>query len=142
MSVGFRPRLEGQPVGLPAHAFGRSPIPKLVLSITGEDHGAFAAVNDAFCDPVGYSRDALVGQPCEITVEDSGPGVPEEFRDRLFERLARADRDATSVKGTGLGLSIVRGLAQANHGDIRHEPNPAGGSRFVISLESPGPDRE
>lgn len=77
----------------------------------------------------------------EVAVEDDGPGVPEEFRDRLFERLARADRDATSVKGTGLGLYIVRGLAQANHGDIRHEPSPSGGSRFIISLESPGPDR-
>ncbi|WIM93395.1 PAS domain S-box protein [Actinoplanes oblitus] len=74
----------------------------------------------------------------EITVEDDGPGVPEEFRDRLFERLARADRDAAAVNGTGLGLYIVRGLAQANHGDIRHEPNPAGGSRFILSLESPG----
>ncbi|BCY12001.1 PAS domain S-box protein [Actinoplanes sp. L3-i22] len=90
----------------------------------------------------GATAVRVAGTPerVEITVEDSGPGVPEEFRDRLFERLARADRDATSVKGTGLGLYIVRGLAQANHGDIRHEPNPAGGSRFVISLESPGPD--
>ncbi|BCJ39877.1 hypothetical protein GCM10010168_27370 [Actinoplanes ianthinogenes] len=77
----------------------------------------------------------------EITVEDDGPGVPEEFRDRLFERLARADRDAAAVKGTGLGLYIVRGLAQANHGDIRYEPNPAGGSRFILSLESPGSAR-
>jgi PAS domain S-box-containing protein len=71
----------------------------------------------------------------EVAVEDNGPGVPGEFRDRLFDRLARADRDAASVKGTGLGLYIVRGLAQANHGDVRHEPNPGGGSRFVLSLE-------
>ncbi|MFI1989137.1 PAS domain S-box protein [Actinoplanes sp. NPDC020271] len=87
-------------------------------------------------------RVAVTPSHVEVAVEDDGPGVPEEFRDRLFERLARADRDATSVKGTGLGLYIVRGLAQANHGDIRHEPSPSGGSRFVISLESPGPDRE
>jgi signal transduction histidine kinase len=70
-----------------------------------------------------------------VAVEDDGPGVPEEFRPRLFERLARADRDAASVKGTGLGLYIVRGLAHANHGDIHHEPGPAGGSRFVLTLE-------
>jgi PAS domain S-box-containing protein len=72
-----------------------------------------------------------------VQVEDSGPGVPEEFRPHLFERLTRADRDAaSSVKGTGLGLYIVQGLAHANHGDIHHEPNPAGGSRFVVTLET------
>jgi PAS domain S-box-containing protein len=71
-----------------------------------------------------------------VTVEDSGPGVPEQFRDRLFDRLTRADRDATSVKGTGLGLYIVRGLARANNGDVHHEPNPAGGSRFILDLEA------
>ena len=84
------------------------------------------------------------GATVDVTVEDEGPGVPEEFRDRLFDRLTRADRDARDVNGTGLGLYIVRGLAQANHGDIRHEPNPAGGSRFILRLpsgdESTGPD--
>ncbi|MEV6305428.1 PAS domain S-box protein [Actinoplanes sp. NPDC051861] len=75
------------------------------------------------------------GGRVQITVEDGGPGVPEEFRDRLFERLARADRDAGTVKGTGLGLYIVRGLAQANRADIHHEPGPAGGSRFVLDVE-------
>ena len=72
----------------------------------------------------------------QVRVEDGGPGVPDEFRPRLFQRLARADRDASSVKGTGLGLYIVRGLARANHGDVHHEPNPAGGSVFVIDLEA------
>ncbi|GIE36561.1 hypothetical protein Ait01nite_096060 [Actinoplanes italicus] len=70
-----------------------------------------------------------------VTVEDGGPGVPEQFRDRLFDRLTRAERDATSVRGTGLGLYIVRGLARANHGEVHHEPNPAGGSRFIVDLE-------
>ncbi|MFC4071890.1 PAS domain S-box protein [Actinoplanes subglobosus] len=71
-----------------------------------------------------------------VAVEDNGPGVPEEFRERLFERLTRADRDATTVRGTGLGLYIVRGLAHANHGDIHHEPNPTGGSIFTLDLQT------
>jgi PAS domain S-box-containing protein len=75
-----------------------------------------------------------------IRVEDRGPGVPDEFRPKLFQRLARADRDAGSVRGTGLGLYIVRSLARANHGDVHHEPNPAGGSVFVIDLEEAPPD--
>jgi PAS domain S-box-containing protein len=75
------------------------------------------------------------GTRVRVRVEDRGPGVPEEFRHRLFQKLARAERDATNVRGTGLGLYIVRGLAQANHGDISHEPNPGGGSVFVLDLE-------
>jgi PAS domain S-box-containing protein len=71
-----------------------------------------------------------------VTVEDGGPGVPEQFRDRLFDRLTRAERDAGTVQGTGLGLYIVRGLARANHGEVHHEPNPAGGSRFILDLEA------
>ncbi|MGI5175244.1 PAS domain S-box protein [Dactylosporangium sp. CA-152071] len=73
----------------------------------------------------------------QIRVEDEGPGVPEEFRDRLFQRLARADRDAGRVKGTGLGLYIVHSLVRANGGDVHHEPNPGGGSVFVVTLEAP-----
>ena len=71
-----------------------------------------------------------------VRVEDEGPGVPQEFRPHLFERLSRAERDASSVRGTGLGLYIVRGLAHANHGDIHHEPNEPQGSRFVLTLET------
>ncbi|MEV6342591.1 PAS domain S-box protein [Actinoplanes sp. NPDC051851] len=71
-----------------------------------------------------------------VTVEDGGAGVPEDFRDLLFDRLARADRDAATVQGTGLGLYIVRGLAHANQGDIRYEPNPGGGSRFILEAEN------
>ncbi|XVV08407.1 PAS domain S-box protein [Actinoplanes sp. CA-131856] len=76
------------------------------------------------------------GTRVSVSVADNGPGVPAEFRPRLFERLARAERDATSVRGTGLGLYIVRGLARANEGDIRYTPNPDGGSIFVLDLEA------
>ena len=71
-----------------------------------------------------------------MRVEDQGPGVPDEFRPKLFHRLARADRDAATVKGTGLGLYIVRSLAHANSADVHHEPNPTGGTIFVIDLDA------
>lgn len=74
-----------------------------------------------------------------LRLEDSGPGVPEDFCPRLFDRLARADRDARTVRGTGLGLYIVRSLARANNGDVHHEPNPAGGSFFILEADPAGP---
>jgi PAS domain S-box-containing protein len=73
-----------------------------------------------------------------LRVEDAGPGVPEEFRPRLFDRLTRADRDADTVRGTGLGLYIVRNLARANDGDVHYAPRPGGGSVFTLEAETAG----
>ncbi|MET7419677.1 PAS domain S-box protein [Dactylosporangium sp. NPDC005555] len=84
-------------------------------------------------------RVADLGGRVQVRVEDRGPGVPEDFRDRLFQRLTRADRDAARVKGTGLGLYIVHSLAHANGGDVHHEPAPTGGSVFVVTLDAAAP---
>ncbi|WP_229073688.1 PAS domain S-box protein [Actinoplanes sp. DH11] len=70
-----------------------------------------------------------------IRLADNGPGVPEEFRPHLFDRLTRAGGTASTVKGTGLGLYIVRNLARANNAEVHHEPNPGGGSLFVLAAE-------
>ncbi|KUL24255.1 PAS domain S-box protein [Actinoplanes awajinensis] len=75
------------------------------------------------------------GDRIGLRIEDTGPGVPDEFLPRLFERLARADQTADTIRGTGLGLYIVRSLARANNGDVRYEPHPAGGSVFIIEAE-------
>jgi signal transduction histidine kinase len=73
----------------------------------------------------------------EVRVLDYGPGVPPEFLTRMFGKFARADTPTTRVeKGTGLGLSIVRGLAEANGGQVSYEPNVAGGACFVVRLRS------
>ena len=76
-----------------------------------------------------------VGDMVEVRVLDHGPGVPPEFVSRLFGKFARADTPATKAKkGIGLGLSIVRGLAEANAGQARYEPNVPNGSCFVLEL--------
>jgi PAS domain S-box-containing protein len=76
------------------------------------------------------------GERVRIDVVDDGPGVPESFRSKLFDRFARAE--GAVVNGTGLGLYIVRILARANAGDADYRPNPSGGSIFSVELE-PGP---
>ncbi|WP_432492646.1 sensor histidine kinase [Kineococcus auxinigenes] len=79
-------------------------------------------------------RAEAAGDRVLVHVDDAGPGVPEEFRGRLFERMARADATAGTVRGTGLGLYIVRELLLANGGDVRHAPRPGGGSVFTVEL--------
>ena len=67
----------------------------------------------------------------EVRVVDSGPGVPDAIRERLFERFATGER-----LGTGLGLFIVRELARAQGGDAWYESDDAAspGHAFVLSL--------
>jgi signal transduction histidine kinase len=80
---------------------------------------------------------APAGGMVEIRVVDSGSGVPPEFEAKLFGKFARADTPSMrKKKGTGLGLSIVRGLAEANNGQARFEPNVPHGSCFIIVLPS------
>lgn len=70
-----------------------------------------------------------------ITVEDQGPGLPEDEKDRIFERFYRgASGRNHGVQGSGLGLSIVKHLVQAMNGSISVESKVGEGSRFTISL--------
>jgi signal transduction histidine kinase len=68
----------------------------------------------------------------EWRVEDSGPGIPPERRDRLFERFERGGHHADG--GTGLGLAIVQEVARVHGGAPRMETPDAGGCRFILSL--------
>ena len=65
-----------------------------------------------------------------ITVEDSGEGVSEEMRPRLFERFARTD---SADVGSGLGLSIARAYAHAHGGDLVYNPGESG-ARFELII--------
>ena len=77
------------------------------------------------------------GDVVELVVADHGPGVPEEFVPRLFERATRADDAPSRPRGSGLGLYLVDKLARADGGHVRYEPNEPEGSRFVVTLPAP-----
>src|SRR6202158_525528 len=67
----------------------------------------------------------------EVSVADSGPGIPAEHHQEIFEDFVRVDRNTT---GMGLGLAIAKRLIQAHRGKIWVESEPAGGSKFTFLL--------
>lgn len=67
-----------------------------------------------------------------IEVDDDGPGVPEERRERVFDRFARGSHESSG--GTGLGLAIAARHVRLNGGTISVETAPGGGARFVVQL--------
>ena len=79
---------------------------------------------------------ASFGDDVVLTVEDDGPGIPEELRSRLFERFVRGHGD--SGGGSGLGLAIVRAVATSHGGSVAIERGDLGGARFVVRLPRAG----
>lgn len=71
----------------------------------------------------------------ELTVTDTGIGIPEQDRPRVFERFYRVDKARSrELGGTGLGLAIVRHIVEGHGGQIWVEGNMPTGSRFVVRL--------
>ncbi len=66
-----------------------------------------------------------------LTIDDDGPGLPEEGREAVLQRGARLDE---SAPGSGLGLSIVAELARAYGGALKLESSPLGGLRLEVEL--------
>lgn len=76
-------------------------------------------------------------------VSDTGPGVPDEGRDRLFEWFTQADASTTrKYGGTGLGLALSRRLSRALGGDLILENSSPMGSQFLIRIPSERPADE
>ena len=80
---------------------------------------------------------ATCGDNVRIAVRDHGRGIPDDFKPRIFERFAQADRTNGHAKtGTGLGLSIVRQIVMHMHGQIGFDDAPGGGTIFYVDLPS------
>ncbi len=73
-----------------------------------------------------------------IAVADTGPGIPEEHRTRLFDRFWQAR--GTDRRGLGLGLAIARGIAEAHGGALAVESTVGKGSTFQFTLPMPQPE--
>lgn len=80
---------------------------------------------------------AVRGGVVEAVVDDDGPGVPRNQRERIFERFVRLDPSrARSEGGTGLGLAIVAEVVRGHTGRVDVTESPLGGAR--VRLRFPG----
>ena len=76
-----------------------------------------------------------IAQRFRVSVRDHGPGIPDEFRGRIFQRFAQADASSTRQKGgTGLGLSISKAIIERMRGTIGFAPAEGGGTVFFFEL--------
>lgn len=75
------------------------------------------------------------GEVVVITVEDDGPGIPEDQRSDVFDRFVRLDEHRSRDEGgSGLGLAIVRQIARIHGGDVAIGSSDLGGAQLVLSL--------
>jgi PAS domain S-box-containing protein len=106
------------------------------LAVTGDPGRLAQAVDNLIANALRHGAPPVLvaasayGTRVLVTVSDSGPGVPDDLRPRLFQRFAAGRQHG----GTGLGLFIVRELARAHGGDAWYEPGPGGGACFGLSL--------
>ncbi len=75
------------------------------------------------------------GETVRIAVKDRGMGIPNEFRDSIFEKFSQADSSDTRQRGgTGLGLSIAKAIVEHHDGEIGYESVVGVGSTFFFTL--------
>jgi two-component system, OmpR family, sensor histidine kinase BaeS len=92
--------------------------------------------NAAKFTPAGGTVSLVVAEDshgARLEVGDTGPGVPPEERDRVFERFFRGSI-GQKAGGSGIGLAVVKDLVEAHGGEVRLETAPGGGARFVVLL--------
>jgi two-component system sensor histidine kinase TctE len=78
------------------------------------------------------------GDSADLIVEDNGPGIPEDERERVFERFYRL-LDRNTVSGSGLGLAIVREIATSHKASVSvGEGNHGRGTRITIKFVAAG----
>jgi len=75
------------------------------------------------------------GKQVEVSVADTGEGIPAKELTNIFERFYRVDKSRTrATGGSGLGLTIAKRLVEAHGGKIKAKSQPGKGSRFTFTL--------
>jgi two-component system, OmpR family, sensor histidine kinase SenX3 len=130
-------------VAAESHRISLVPSGKIRAEVFGDQQLLVTAVHNLIANAIQYSPDGSrigVGVSAdngvvEISVTDQGVGIPEDERDRVFERFFRVDAARSrNTGGSGLGLAIVKHVVQNHGGDVRVWSQQGRGSTFTIRL--------
>jgi len=114
---------------MPQICFDRDKIEKVLINLIG---------NALKFTPAGGSVSvlwALEPEFVRISVQDTGPGIPEDAQDRLFDRFVQADDSASRQHGgTGIGLSLVKEITELHGGIVEGANRPEGGALFSFTI--------
>ncbi|MBI3184619.1 MAG: response regulator [Myxococcales bacterium] len=127
--IRHRARLEKHLADLPRIATSPGRLSQVFLNLLVN---AAQAIDDGHADHnVITVRTELDGGRIRVAISDTGPGIPEEIRDRIFEPFFTTKPKGV---GTGLGLAICREIVASYRGDIQAEARSGGGTTFVVAL--------
>ena len=126
-NAGLRFSVECEPLAEPVYV-DREMWEKIVLNLLSN------AFKFTFEGEVAVRLKA-VGDAVELTVRDTGVGIPEDERPRVFERFHRIENSrARTYEGTGIGLALVQELVKLHGGSVRLESTAGRGSTFTVSI--------
>lgn len=110
----------------PLHAMASAELLRRLLGYLLENASKYAPT-DGKIDIYGWRK----GNRVFLAITDDGPGIPQEWRDRIFEPFVRLD---DSPRGAGIGLFAARHIARSMGGDLQAEDRAPRGSQFVLEL--------
>ncbi|MCW9035246.1 MAG: ATP-binding protein [Rhodospirillales bacterium] len=118
--------------------------PPTNLKVSGDPYRLTQVIANLLSNAAKFSFDnsdvevsiTLNNNHARISVADTGPGIPEEFHDQVFEKFAQADKsDSRQKDSTGLGLSISQAIIEKHGGQIDFETKKDVGTTFFFELE-------
>ena len=124
-----RQRLEASFVDRPLRAYASVDQLKRLLGYLLENAAKYAPPEGTI-DIYGWRKDGRT----YLAITDDGPGIPADWRERIFEPFVRLD---DSPRGSGIGLFAARHLARSMGGELRAEDRAPRGSQFVLELPAP-----
>ena len=128
-NAGLRFSVECLPIADPVYV-DRDMWEKIVLNLLSN------AYKFTFAGEVALTLKSVDGA-VELQVRDTGVGIPEEHRERVFERFHRIESiQARTYEGTGIGLALVQELVKLHGGSVRVESAVGAGSTFTVTIPS------
>ena len=115
--------------------FDRDKVEKILVNLLSNAFKFTPEHGEIICSVTSKNRNSVDNQYVELVVQDSGPGIPAEQLEKIFDRFYQVeDGWKKGTSGTGIGLSLTKELTVLLHGEIRVESNLQKGSRFILRL--------